>query len=165
MCFRGRPRWMWRPLLNSSLSTVQKDPKSSSTLTKHLCRERLVRTAPWKRGGGTEGGREGEEQPGQMQWSDRQMDRQTENGHVRRLGNAWPNTSHCGSQQAAAGVQRCTTKLAASQFSSTAHKMMMIWNRFPINQHHETGGLAVQGRGVGVVDLPADLLWPSLLEL
>lgn len=133
MCFRGRPRWMWRPLLNSSLLTVQKDPKSSSNLTKHLCRERLVRTAPWKRGWGTGGGREGEEQPGQMQWSDKQMNRQTENGHVRRLGNTRPNTSHCGSQQAAVRVQRCTAKLAASQFSSTAHTMMMmmIRNRFP----------------------------------
>lgn len=163
-CFRGRPRWMWRPLLNSSLSTVQKDPKSSSTLTKHLCRERLVRTAPWKGEEAPREGREGEEQPGQMQWPDRQMDRQTENGQVRRLGNAWPNTnSHCGSQQAAVGVQRCTAKLAASQFSSTAHKMMWIWNRFSINQHHETGGF---GRAVERgVDLPADLLWPSLLEL
>lgn len=46
-CFLGRPRCMCRPRLNSSSSTVQKDPKSSSTLTKHLCRERLVRTAPW----------------------------------------------------------------------------------------------------------------------
>lgn len=46
--FRGRPRWMWRPRLNSSSSTVQKDPNSSSTLTKHLCRERLVRMAPWE---------------------------------------------------------------------------------------------------------------------
>lgn len=38
-----------------------------------------------------------------------------------------------------------------------------------INQHRETGGLAVQGVGWriggGGVDLPADLLWPSLLEL
>lgn len=39
---------MWRPRLNSSSSTVQKDPNSSSTLTKHLCRERLVRMAPWE---------------------------------------------------------------------------------------------------------------------
>lgn len=46
--FRGRPRCMWRPRLNSSSSTVQKDPNSSSTLTKHLCRERLVRMAPWE---------------------------------------------------------------------------------------------------------------------
>lgn len=46
--FRGRPRCMCRPHLNSSSSTVQKDPNSSSTLTKHLCRERLVRTAPWE---------------------------------------------------------------------------------------------------------------------
>lgn len=45
--FRGRPRWIWRPRLNSSSSTVQKDPNSSSTLIKHLCRDRLVRIAPW----------------------------------------------------------------------------------------------------------------------
>ena len=48
VCFRGRPRWTWRPRLNSSSSTVQKDPHSSSTLTKHLCRDRLVRMAPWE---------------------------------------------------------------------------------------------------------------------
>lgn len=48
---RGRPRWIWRPRLNSSSSTVQKDPHSSSTLTKHLCSERLVRMAPWDRSG------------------------------------------------------------------------------------------------------------------
>lgn len=46
---RGRPRWIWRPRLNSSSSTVQKDPNSSSTLIKHLCSERLVRMAPWDR--------------------------------------------------------------------------------------------------------------------
>lgn len=46
---RGRPRWIWRPRLNSSSSTVQKDPHSSSTLIKHLCSERLVRMAPWGR--------------------------------------------------------------------------------------------------------------------
>lgn len=78
------------------------------------------------------------------------------------------HTSHCGSQQAAVRVQRCTAKLAASQLSSTAHKMMWTWNRVSIDQHHETGGFgrAVERerRGV-VVDLPADLLWPSLLEL
>lgn len=123
---------MCRPLLNSSLFTVQKDPKSSSTLTKHLCRERLVRTAPWKRGGGTEGGREGEEQPGQMQWSDKQMDRQTENGHVRSLGNARPNTSHCGSQQAAVGVQRCTAKLAVSL--TAQHKRWWWWEGIAFHQ-------------------------------
>lgn len=46
--FRGRPCWTCRPLLNSLSSTVQKDPNSSSTRTKHLCRERLVRMAPWE---------------------------------------------------------------------------------------------------------------------
>lgn len=43
--FLGRPRVKWRRLKNSKSSTIQKEPKSSSNLTKHLCKERLVRIA------------------------------------------------------------------------------------------------------------------------
>lgn len=43
--FLGRPRLKWRRLTNSQSSTIQNEPKSSSYLTKHLWRDRLVRIA------------------------------------------------------------------------------------------------------------------------
>jgi hypothetical protein len=42
---RGRPRLRWRLFTNSASSTIQKEPKSSSYRTKHLCRDRFVRIA------------------------------------------------------------------------------------------------------------------------
>ena len=42
---RGRPLVKCRRLINSKSSTIQNEPKSSSYLTKHLWRERLVRIA------------------------------------------------------------------------------------------------------------------------
>ena len=42
---RGRPLERWRLFMNSASSTIQKDPKSSSYLTKHLCNDKLVRIA------------------------------------------------------------------------------------------------------------------------
>ena len=43
--FLGRPRVKCLRLTNSKSSTIQNDPKSSSYLTKHLCRDKLVRIA------------------------------------------------------------------------------------------------------------------------
>lgn len=42
---RGRPRLRCLLFTNSASSTIQKEPKSSSYRTKHLCRDRLVRIA------------------------------------------------------------------------------------------------------------------------
>lgn len=42
---RGRPRLRCRLFTNSASSTIQKDPKSSSYRTKHLCSDRFVRIA------------------------------------------------------------------------------------------------------------------------
>lgn len=149
-CFRGRPRWMWRPLLNSSLSTVQKDPKSSSILTKHLCRERLVRTAPWK---GEEAPREvGEERSSQGRcndqtdrWTDRQTDRKWSSEKIRECmtknKSLWVPASSCEGTE------------MHSKASSKSVQQHSTWDddddteTLSINQHHETGGLAVQGRG------------------
>ena len=47
--FLGRPLARWRLLTNSASSTIQKDPKSSSYRTKHLCSDRFVRIAFWYR--------------------------------------------------------------------------------------------------------------------
>ncbi len=43
--FRGLPLDRWRLFINSASSTIQKEPKSSSYLTKHLCSDKLVRIA------------------------------------------------------------------------------------------------------------------------
>lgn len=43
--FRGRPLDKWRRFTNSLSSTIQNEPKSSSYLTKHLCRDKFVRIA------------------------------------------------------------------------------------------------------------------------
>lgn len=57
--FLGRPRVKWRLRKNSKSSTIQKEPKSSSYLTKHLWRDRLVRTAFCGARGSNERKREG----------------------------------------------------------------------------------------------------------
>ena len=43
--FLGLPRDRCRRFMNSASSTIQKEPKSSSYRTKHLCSDRLVRMA------------------------------------------------------------------------------------------------------------------------
>lgn len=43
--FRGLPLDKCRLFINSASSTIQKDPKSSSYLTKHLCSDKFVRIA------------------------------------------------------------------------------------------------------------------------
>ena len=43
--FRGLPLDKCRLFMNSASSTIQKEPKSSSYLTKHLCNDKLVRIA------------------------------------------------------------------------------------------------------------------------
>lgn len=43
--FLGLPRLKCRLFTNSASSTIQKEPKSSSYRTKHLCSDRLVRIA------------------------------------------------------------------------------------------------------------------------
>ena len=47
--FRGLPLERCRLLRNSQSSTVQNEPKSSSYLTKHLCKDKFVRIAFFKK--------------------------------------------------------------------------------------------------------------------
>lgn len=158
--FRGRPRCMWRPRLNSSSSTVQKDPNSSSTLTKHLCRERLVRMAPWesKPAGGGE-----REQPD----ADAVIDgTETEDGHTQRHreeGRGWGpkwkkkkkplwvmkhHQKHGGEANTKASRDLGRNGTQTTRWSSNS--------LFP----------SVNGdTGLKRPNLPTDLLRPSLLEL
>ena len=47
--FLGRPRERCRRFINSASSTIQKLPKSSSYRTKHLCNDKFVRIAFFRR--------------------------------------------------------------------------------------------------------------------
>lgn len=129
-CFLGRPRCTWRPRLNSSSSTVQKDPKSSSTLTKHLCRDRLVRTAPWKWGG------VGKQTDTDAATADRQKDRQRDEMDV------WISTSDWGLR--CKHSQHITLKLAGEQWA--AHSQ---WNGAHQSTPRDTGLVSQAMRGWG----------------
>lgn len=141
--FRGRPRCMWRPRLNSSSSTVQKDPNSSSTLTKHLCRERLVRMAPWesKPAGGGE-----REQPD----ADAVIDgTETEDGHTQRHreeGRGWgpkwkkKKKSHCELWSITKSMEGRQTPKQAGTLDVMAHRQRDEAATASFHQWTETQG-------------------------